>query len=141
MTTEFDPSGTWHNQHGSELRLAVSEEGRLTGKFVSATGMARGEACEVVGFASRDLVAFTTNFSKHGSLTSWTGHWVREDGEPTLQASWNMCVVGPKGGDPETHWRGVWTGADVFRRGPAPAREAKKGESRIRPSHPLPEWP
>jgi hypothetical protein len=53
-------AGKWHNQHGSELDLTVSGDGKVTGKFRSGTGLAKGEPCDAVGFATPDgLVAFT----------------------------------------------------------------------------------
>jgi hypothetical protein len=129
-------TGRWHNQHGSELDLTVAEDGRVTGHFRSGTGLAKDEPCDVVGFASDGLVAFTANFGRHDSLTSWTGHWVMERGTPTIQASWNMCVGSPKPSDPDVHWKGVWTGADVFE--PGPAVETPLGVI-AQPSHPVSE--
>jgi hypothetical protein len=133
MTREL--SGTWYNQHGSELVLEVGEDGKLTGSFRSGTGLAVGAgACQVVGFAAQDLVTFAANFGEYGSLTAWTGHLVTE-GEPTLHTMWHMTVLMPSRHPERDLWKGVWTGSDVFRRTPQ-----ERTVGRV-PSHPVPDWP
>lgn len=132
-----DLAGTWHNEHGSELDLVIDGK-RLTGRFRSGTGLAQGRTeSELIGFASGNLVAFTVDFGAHGSLTSWVGHLVVEDGVPRIHASWNMCVELPREEAKEL-WRGVWTGADVFERGTA---TEDRRPPFTQPSHPLSLWP
>jgi hypothetical protein len=127
-------SGIWHNQHGSELEISVAADGRLSGRFRSATGLPSvADESEVVGFVARDLVAFTVNFGNFDSLTAWTGHHVRGDDE-RIETLWHMCVILPVPDRSEDLWKGVWTGADVYRRGAAKAAT----ERTHRPSHPLP---
>lgn len=131
-------AGTWHNEHGSEIDL-VADGTRLTGRFRSGTGLAQGRSeSELVGFVSGNLIAFTVNFGSHGSLTAWVGHVVKEDGVICIHASWNMTVELP-GEDSEDLWRGIWTGADKFERGTAPAKARSK--SSRQPSHRIPDWP
>ena len=131
-------SGKWHNQHGSEVELHVLDDGRITGKFHSGTGRAKGEPCDLVGFATESLVAFTVDFSRHDSLTSWAGHFVAERDGLAIHATWTMSVASPKRNDPELSWKGVWTGSDTFRRGPSlsPHQTVPR-----QPSHPVPQWP
>jgi hypothetical protein len=131
-------AGTWHNQHGSELDLEISPEGRISGRFRSATGLAKGSAeCPIAGFVSGDLLAFTANFGEFDSLTAWTGHIVVEASETRIETQWQMAIALPKRGAAKELWKGVWTGSDIFWRGPS--RLEKFPEQM--PSHPLPDWP
>jgi hypothetical protein len=137
MKREFD--GLWYNQHGSKLELKVKPGGAIDGTFWSGAGLAAQERTgrPVSGYCAGDLVAFVCDFGKYGSLTTWTGHLVSERDAPVLEAQWQMAVALPARDRPEELWRGIWTGADVFRRAPT---EAPAGAGRL-PSHPLPEWP
>ena len=132
-----DLAGTWHNEHGSEVDLVVDGT-RLTGRFRSGTGLARGTTdSELVGFVSDNLIAFSANFGAYGSLTSWVGHVVMEDGMPRLHTHWNMCVELPRE-DAKELWRGIWTGADTFERGTA---TEERRPPFTQPSHPVQLWP
>jgi hypothetical protein len=128
-------SGTWYNQHGSELRIQVDPEGKINGSFRSGVGFPEaGEEFPVTGFAQGDLFGFTVSFGKYDSVTSWTGHSGVEDGEEVLSSLWHMSVGLLPGTASEGQlWKGVWAGADVFRR---ERREARRG-SRVAPSHPM----
>jgi hypothetical protein len=131
-------TGTWHNQHGSELDLEVSPEGRISGRFRSATGLARGAiGCEITGYLSGDLIAFCANFAEYDSLTAWAGHVVVEAGETRLQTQWQMSVTLPARDAADELWKGIWTGSDTFRRGRATAERIPRAV----PSHPMPDWP
>lgn len=126
-------SGTWYNQHGSSMELSVSKTGGVSGKFRSGIGLSqRDETFDVTGFCRGEVIAFIVSFAKYETLTTWTGHFVVEGGTPGIQAIWNMAVATPPrhGGDV---WKGTWTGADTFRREPAPRPEVAR---RI-PSHPV----
>lgn len=116
--------GTWYNEHGSKLVLEIAPDGRLTGSFESALGLAApGERFPVTGFAAGDLVAFTVSFGKYLSLTNWAGHrTVADDGEEILETAWQMAVSPPPAKDVE-RWKGTWTGSNVFRR--RPPKEAR----------------
>jgi hypothetical protein len=131
-------AGTWHNQHGSELDLEISPEARISGKFRSATGLARGAGgCEVTGYVAGDLLVFCANFGQFDSLTAWAGHVTVEGGEARLHMQWQLSVALPPRGSAEQLWKGVWAGSDLFRRGPA---TIEKAPSQM-PSHPIPDWP
>jgi hypothetical protein len=126
-------SGTWYNQHGSELRIQVDGEGRITGNFRSGVGFPEEEEeFPVAGFAENDLFGFTVSFRKYDSITSWTGHSGTEEGKEILSSLWHMSVGLLPGAAAEGQlWKGVWAGADVFRR----ERSERRG-SRAVPSHP-----
>lgn len=126
-------SGTWHNQHGSRMELRVADDGKLTGAFVSGVGLAReGEQFDLVGFARGELIAFVVDFSRYDSVTTWSGHYLEQDGRPVIQAMWQMTVAAPRKALPGAVWKGIWTGADVFQREPA-----ERGLPGRVPSHPV----
>src|SRR5207247_2502960 len=78
-------SGTWYNQHGSELRVQVDPEGKISGTFRSGVGFPDAEEeFPIAGFAEGDLFGFTVSFGKYDSVTSWTGHSGVENGEEVL---------------------------------------------------------
>jgi hypothetical protein len=126
-------SGTWYNQHGSELRVQIDGEGRIDGSFRSGVGFPEEEETfPVTGFAQGDLFGFTVSFGKYDSVTSWTGHSGIEDGKEVLSSLWHMSVGLLPGSAGEGQlWKGVWAGADVFHR----VRSERRG-SRMAPSHP-----
>ena len=130
-------SGIWHNQHGSEVELAVAADGRITGKFRSSTGLAKGaHECDLVGFASGDLVSFCADFGEFDSLTAWVGHLVVDSDEQKIETQWQMTVALPTRSSGEV-WKGTWVGSDVFR----PGRGSIEKKPPKLPSHPVPGWP
>jgi len=126
--------GVWHNQYGSEMRIAVSPEGRLTGRYRTGVGLARptGEF-ELCGFAHGDLIVFSVDFGKHG-LTAWVGHHAPGGAAEAIHALWHMAVKVPHPERPEDQWKSIWSGSDVFQRGQAPA------EAPARRAPPQPLW-
>lgn len=133
-----DLNGTWHNQHGSEMVLETAPNGTVQGIFRSGTGLAKlDDECRLSGFVAGDLVTFSVDFGKFGSLTAWTGHVIQERGNDLIHAVWHMTIATPTPAS-SNEWKGVWTGSDVFQRGPAPSRDA---EQATLPSHPVPLWP
>ncbi len=127
-----DLSGTWHNENGSEINVEEGPEGKLSGRFRSGVGLGTDEQFELSGYTAGSLLSFTVNFGAHGSLTAWVGHRVGEE----LQTMWQMTLELPHPNRSGDLWRAVWSGANTFRRGPAP-RMAAEGR---RPSPP-PLWP
>ena len=136
MSHAHDPiSGSWHNEQGSSLHIEVAPDGRLSGRFGTGVGFGTDETFDVTGFASGRLVVFAVNFGKYGSMTSWVGHLV-DDEEPVLQTLWQMTVEVPHPKDDKDLWKSIWSGANTFRRGPAPEQR----RDRTRRSPPLPLW-
>lgn len=131
--------GTWYNEHGSKMTLEVAADGQLTGVFESAVGLAApGERFPVSGFATGDLVAFTVNFGKYLSLTTWVGYRaVEDDGEEVLRTSWQMAVS-PPATKIDERWKGTWTGSNLFRRHPHPVRRVPRQPEPARRSSPPP---
>ncbi len=111
--------GTWFNEHGSKMTVEIAADGQVTGTFESAVGLAApGERFPVTGYATGDLVAFTVNFGRYLSLTTWVGYRAFEDdGEEVLRTTWQMAVSPPAQKIAE-RWKGTWTGSNLFRRHP-----------------------
>lgn len=125
-------AGTWYNQHGSELRLDVDANGRLSGRFRSRSGLAReGEPCRVTGYFADGLIVFAVDFGRFDSLASWTGHVVTEGGEPRIRACWHMTVGVPMVHPERELWRATWTGEDEFRRSAPLASELEESSREL----------
>lgn len=125
-------SGTWHNEHGSQMTIEVDDEGRLWGSFRSGVGLApNGERFDVTGFASGGLIAFSVDFSRYDTVTSFAGHYLIEEGRPVIRAMWLMSSS-PGSAAQGEGWKCTWTGSDTFQR--EPPREPRR--QRI-PSHPV----
>lgn len=100
---DFDLTGVWYNQHGSELILCHTADGRLEGEFrtrvETADGSAGDSAAKVIGFTGErkcwdtnalassrfntqthiatngNPLGFTVSWNRGKSVTSWTGHY------------------------------------------------------------------
>lgn len=116
-------SGTWHNQYGSELRLEVSTDGRIAGKF--RTNVGRAEArdqwqetwFDVTGFVNNDLISFVINYHSIGTLSAVSGRLKQGDKGPRIEAlgytSFNF--------EPQDHWRSTAVTTNIYEPGPSPA--------------------
>jgi hypothetical protein len=115
---QVDFNGKWNNQHGSEMTLHV-QQGRVSGKYRTGVG-APGptEEFDLAGFCSGDLIAFTVNFGKYGSLTAWVGQVAGEPPDERIQTLWHLAKNVEDPNEPKQLWAGVLTGADIFARGP-----------------------
>ncbi len=109
--------GLWRNQHGSELNITSTENGKLSGKFKTGVGACDSdEEHDVTGFVADGLIAFSVDFGKYHSLTSWTGQHVPENGEDKIETMWHLARTLPEKIEKDAFWTGVWTGADSFYR-------------------------
>jgi hypothetical protein len=132
----IDIVGSWFNQHGSELRIENIDEGRITGRFDSPTGLGQeAHPGRVSGFVSGTLVSIVADFGKFGSMTAWSGHLVNEDRELVLETQWQMAVLLPHPKRASDLWRGTWVGSDTFRR-----QRVSDDSPDWLPSHPVPDW-
>ncbi len=132
---EVDFSGTWYNQHGSEMRLTVAADGKVTGTFHTGVGSPRpAEVFPLIGFVCGDLISFSVNFGKYQSLTAWTGQHAMEDGVETIETMWHLAINIEERAEKDWLWSGIRAGADTFHRGPRPASSRRVKRA---PSHPL----
>ena len=123
MSTDFE--GTWYNQHGSEMILKV-KDGAIAGTYATKVGTPGDEEqFALCGFVSGDLLSFTVNFGKYGSLTSWVGQLAGEDtNSRRIDTMWHLTQNIKDPDEPEQLWASVLSGCDVFTRTP-PVRYAK----------------
>lgn len=110
--------GLWRNELSSEMELKVDKaSGNVTGVYRTGVGTPQPtEDFKLVGFAAGDLLSFTVNFGKYGSLTSWSGQSTFIDGATVIETMWLMAENVPDADEPSKLWSAMLTGADNFRR-------------------------
>ncbi len=113
----IDFNGKWRNELHSEMNLKVDAKGNVSGKFKTGVGSpSPTEEFDLVGFASGDLLSFTVNFGKYGSLTSWAGQHTTEDGIDVIKTLW-LLARNVKDQDESTElWGAILAGYDNFQR-------------------------
>ncbi len=116
-TPSVNFNGKWRNDLKSEMDLTVDGAGAVAGVY--RTGVGSPGATEeffLAGFASGDLLSFSVNFGKYGSLTSWSGQHTTEGGAERIKTMWLLARNVADADEPKEMWGAVLTGADVFRR-------------------------
>lgn len=137
MASMFD--GTWYNQYPSQMTLKVDPTtGNVSGVYQTEVGAPNpGEKFSLVGFVSGDLLAFSVNFGKYGSLTSWAGQLTEnKQGKEQIDTFWHLVKNVEDADEPKKMWAAVLTGADTFLRNP-PETAAKALSHQLLPSHPV----
>jgi hypothetical protein len=111
-------NGAWVNELGSKMNLSVTEDGKVYGIYQTAVGApGNWEEFDLVGFASGDLISFTVNFGKYGSLTSWCGqHTDDPHGGAMIKTMWILAENVPDPQEPKNLWGAVLTGSNTFTR-------------------------
>ena len=111
-------TGKWVNTLDSEMELAVSITGELTGSYKTGVGAPQPtEEFDLKGFVSGDLIVFCVNFGKFDSLTSWAGQHTRdESGNEVIHTLWHLAQNVRDADEPSNLWAGILTGANEFRR-------------------------
>lgn len=111
-------NGKWINDLGSTMTLVVSSAGVVSGKYKTAVGSPTAdEEFDVVGFASGDLITFSANFGRYGSLTSWAGQLTESaDGSALLKTLWLLTENVPDAEEPTKLWGSILAGANNFTR-------------------------
>lgn len=118
VARQVDFNGLWRNELNSEMELVVNaKSGSVTGVYRTGVGTPKPtEDFSLVGFASGDLLSFTVNFGKYGSLTSWSGQSALVAGKDVIKTMWLMAENVPDSDEPDKLWGAMLTGADNFRR-------------------------
>lgn len=115
-TTRIDFSGTWVNDLGSEVTF-VQNVREITGTYKTNVGQPDPtEEFNVVGWAFGDQISFTTDFSKHGSLTAWVGQHTDHTGEEVIHTLWQLSRNVQDPNEKESLWAGIQAGSNQFRR-------------------------
>lgn len=116
-----DFAGTWRNDLGSEMELSVAGSD-LSGVYRTNVGKPEPtEEFALVGFVTGDVITFTANFGKYGSLSAWAGqHTEPEPGRSAIKALWHLARRVGDASEPQELWSAVVAGANTFSRaGPA----------------------
>lgn len=110
-------TGKWKNDLGSTMEISVNVNGTVTGKYKTAVGQPDNfEEFDLIGYASGDLISFTANFGKYGSITSWTGqHTIKNENE-VIFTMWHMAVNVEDADENKKLWGSVWSGYNNFER-------------------------
>lgn len=110
-------NGRWRNELKSEMELTVDAAGAITGVYRTGVGNpASTEEFDLRGFVSGDMISFTVNFGKYGSLTSWAGQHTIEGGAERIKTMWLLARNVSDPNEPKDLWGAVLTGADTFYR-------------------------
>jgi hypothetical protein len=122
-------SGTWHNQFGSEMRIAVDPQGKISGKYHTSVGreeVTQPEAWfDVTGYVNGDEVSFVVSWGPaSGAITAWSGHFVSRGGSsPEIRTLTHTTVKVTE----KENWKRIVAGNDTFVPGPSPLlQNAKK---------------
>jgi hypothetical protein len=131
-------SGTWYNELGSVVALAVNGAS-ITGTYQTAVGDANGVyslvgSIDVDGdaVASGQAVAWVVvwnnqaNGSSH-SITAWSGLYQMIDGEEAIEALWLLTSEEPSSSD----WASTVVNKDVFTRNAPNAEMLSKSKKKV----------
>jgi len=111
-----DFNGIWKNGLDSEMKLIVSSDGLVKGTYKTGVGKpGPEEVFELTGFAANDIIGFTVNFGKYGSITSWVGqHSIDSDGNPKIYTFWHLAKDIEDNEEPENLWSTILTGSNTY---------------------------
>lgn len=120
----MDLDGSWVNQNGSTLRLAVTSDGTISGEFRTRKGRAAaGRSYDVVGRRNAGLVAFHVDWQdlevNLHAMVSFTGRLlVDEEGHDAIHTVWVLAreFEDQAQTHPTEAWNAFLTNADIWRR-------------------------
>lgn len=109
--------GKWKNNLDSEMELTV-QGNHISGIYRTNVGSpSPTEEFDLKGFATGDLITFTVNFGKYGSLTAWAGQHTEESpGSYVINTLWHLAKNVPDADEPDDLWSAVLAGANQFSR-------------------------
>ncbi len=112
-----DFEGNWENGLGSQMELSVNGNA-VSGVYRTNVGAPTPtEEFDLVGLVTGDLITFTVNFGKYGSLTAWAGqHTEKGVGEFEIKTLWHLAKNIPDAEEPSDLWSGILAGANSFSR-------------------------
>jgi hypothetical protein len=116
--------GTWHNAQNAELRLKLDGAGRIAGYFIKDANLGHegAEWFPLAGLANGDLFAFCVDFSKYGSMMTWTGKLADPPGR-NFRALWQIVSDFEQGNGTAS---GIGSsGEEIFEVGSCPLETAK----------------
>jgi len=139
-----DLRGNWYNQHGSELILNQTDDGKLTGQFRTATKLSRSQNQEyterqtfaqVRGEIFGKIFTFHVYWREKNAMTTWSGQcqracdfgWLRSERD-ILHASWLITSSTDRC---EDYWSATRIGEDIFTRLPMKAGPRRADEAAV----------
>jgi hypothetical protein len=111
-----DFTGTWKNQNGSLLELAVLAT-VVTGRFESGVGD-NGEKLwvQVSGRVLDDVITFNVVYERFATVVAWVGQHTVEGGVGKIKSLWLHASNVPNDQEEAWMWFSNRVGADVFTR-------------------------
>jgi hypothetical protein len=109
--------GAWTNELGSALVIdLIQEDGTLIGHYASSTGV-DGKIFPLHGWINKNAdnpnevnIAFSVRWKGYGSITSWTGYCLVQEGKPQIKTIWNLVRSGK-----EFDWERIITNSSTFK--------------------------
>ena len=112
-----DLTGKWKNQLDAVMTLLMDTDGKLKGNYRTAVGRSSDiEEFELIGIVTGDLVTFIVNFGKYGSLTSWVGQVIEDNGKETIKTIWHLTRNVEDSEEEDEIGGSVLTGRENFER-------------------------
>ncbi len=110
-------AGTWRNQYGSTMDLAVTGSS-ISGTYTSpVSGTGQTVSGPLVGYIADDVIAFVVKWpTTPESFTTWVGQVVESGGFESVKTLWHLVRNIPDANEAKGLWLSVLTGADEFRR-------------------------
>ena len=120
----MDINGSWVNQNGSSVEIAVDDQGRISGQYRSRKGRAvAGLSYPISGIQNGELVAFYVNWldteTNLHAITSFAGRCaVNSEGRDVIHTLWVLARQFEDDArvKPTQAWNTFLTNADVFLR-------------------------
>jgi hypothetical protein len=116
-------AGTWYNELGSRVELAIKPDGQIEGHYFTAVGGSAGEF-RLTGQAdihSREnsrafgfVVAWTNSMVNEHSVTVWSGLYHHVGKEEVLSTTWLLTRETATA----EQWTSTLVGTNTFRRTP-----------------------
>jgi hypothetical protein len=108
--------GQWVNELGSVLVVdETTNEGKILGHYASSTGV-DGKVFPLEGWVNSNAdypnefnISFSVRWKGYGSITSWTGYCIEENGESKIKTIWNLVRSGK-----EYDWERIITNSSTF---------------------------
>jgi hypothetical protein len=110
--TSVDFSGTWINEHQSEVAL-IQTNGILTGTYESAVSSGGTKTTgDLQGYVDGDLISFVVHWRDFQAITAWVGQLDPKAAKDTINTLWQMTKQVAAGDE----WASINAGADYFAR-------------------------
>lgn len=120
-------SGTWYNELGSEMTLALNVDGILSGTYSNNAPDSAPVIEKLVGSVGSDgspaTLGFTVNFEDGKYTTSWSGQYFNKDDNEVLLTTWIMTANVPEINE---YWEATNVGQDRFTRQPQAQTKGRK---------------